>query len=58
MKSVMDKQKSEDEKRMRKRENSEVANDIKRAENFFSDEVSHEKRVRKNLMIDYTMYIT
>ena len=25
---------------------------------FFDDEVSHEKRVRKNLMIDYTMYIT
>jgi hypothetical protein len=52
----MDEQKSEEVKR--RGEHSEFANDIKRAENFFHDEVSHEKRVRKNLMIDYTMYIT
>lgn len=49
-------QKTEEEKQGG--EHSEVANDIKRAENFFNDEVSHEKRVRKNLMIDYPMYIT
>jgi hypothetical protein len=53
----MDKQKPEDNK-CEGRESSEVTNDTKRAENFFNDEVSHEKRVRKNLMIDYTIYIT